>query len=137
MLWADWPHGLSVVAVVVVPIHVARIEVHIPRVVRVVRVERTRPIVAVRTSAEQTANVAVTSSRQVFCVSGTILFEAKGMLLQANRPISMLSPYFKQGLTTYEFTLYVVYIYIANSDSCCLTCDRNIIVSNGVRCSIG
>ena len=43
-------HGadaLPVVAVVVVPVHVARVEVQVVGVVRVVRIERTRPIVAV------------------------------------------------------------------------------------------
>ena len=43
MLWllANRPYGLTVVAVVVVPIHFIRIEVEVVRVVRVVRIERT------------------------------------------------------------------------------------------------
>ena len=45
---ADRPNGETVVAVVVVVhVGVARIEVEVPRVVRVVGVERTRPVVAV------------------------------------------------------------------------------------------
>ena len=38
---------LAVVAVVVVHVAIARIEVEVPRVVRVVLVERTRPVVTV------------------------------------------------------------------------------------------
>ena len=44
-------HGadaVTVVAVVVVPVRVARIEVEVVRVVRVALVERGRPVVAVR-----------------------------------------------------------------------------------------
>ena len=47
MLRANRADRLTVVAIVVVPVHVVRIEVEVPRVVRVVLVERRRPIVAV------------------------------------------------------------------------------------------
>ena len=66
ILRADWPHGQSVVAVAeVIPAPVIRIEVHAPRVVRVVvRIERTRPIVAVAACARERTVVAVTRSRE-------------------------------------------------------------------------
>ena len=60
-------HGantLAVVAVVVVPIHVARVEVQVVGVVRVVRVERPRPIVAPRTSIVERRVVAIPRSRE-------------------------------------------------------------------------
>ena len=66
MLLADWADRLSVVAIVVVPVHVVRIEVHVVGVVRVVRIERTRPVVAVRTSIVERAFVHVTRSGQLF-----------------------------------------------------------------------
>ena len=58
------PHRVTVVAVVVVHVGVARIEVEVPRVVRVVRVERTRPVVAVAACVVETAIVAVARSGQ-------------------------------------------------------------------------
>jgi len=51
---------LPVVAVVVVEVVVVRIEVQVPRVVRVVLVERRRPIVAVGAHIVEVAVVAVT-----------------------------------------------------------------------------
>ena len=59
MLRAHWPHGVSVVTVVVVPVHIAGIEVHVPRVARVVRIERTRPVVAVAACVVERTVVAV------------------------------------------------------------------------------
>ena len=53
---------LTVVAVVVVHVVIVRIEVEVPRVVRVVRVERTRPVVAVAACVVETAFVAVARS---------------------------------------------------------------------------
>lgn len=47
MLRANRADRLTVVAVVVVPVHAVRIKIDVPRVVRVVCVERRRPIVAV------------------------------------------------------------------------------------------
>lgn len=94
MLRAYWAHGLSVVTVVVVPVHIAGIEVHVVRVVRVVRVERTRPVVAVAACVVERTVVAVARSGERkrlgagrrFCVSGTILFEAKGMRYASQLP---------------------------------------------------
>ncbi len=53
-----------VAAVVVAHTATARIEVEVPRVVQVVRGERTRPVVAVASSAVETAIVAVASGGQ-------------------------------------------------------------------------
>lgn len=61
---ADCSDRLTVVAVVVVHVGVARIEVEVPRVVRVVRVERTRPVVAVAASVVKLIVPAVASSGQ-------------------------------------------------------------------------
>ena len=55
---------MTVVAVVVVHVGVARIEVEVPRVVRVVRVERTRPIVAVAAHIVELIVPAVAGSGQ-------------------------------------------------------------------------
>ena len=57
-------NALTVVAVVVVRIDVSIVEVQVPRVVRVVRVERRRPVVAVRTLIVETRFVAVARRRQ-------------------------------------------------------------------------
>ena len=48
-----------VVAVVVVPVDIAGIEVHVPRVVRIIRIERGRPVVAVGTHIVQRGVVPV------------------------------------------------------------------------------
>ena len=70
------PHGtnrVTVVAVVVVPIHIGRIEPQVPRVVRVGLVERTRPVVAVRANVVEVSTVAVTGGRKkksTICVGG-------------------------------------------------------------------
>ena len=73
---------LTVVAVVVVHVVVVRIEVEVPRVVRVVRVERTRPIVAVRPNVVEIAIPTVARSGQEetpsICVSGHVVFGAEG-----------------------------------------------------------
>ena len=45
--------GFIVVTVVVVPAHIFRFDVHAPRIVRVVRAERTRPIFAVVARVER------------------------------------------------------------------------------------
>ena len=55
---------MTVVAVVVVPIPIARIEVEVVRVVVVVRIERTGPVVAVRTRIVEVPIPAVASSRK-------------------------------------------------------------------------
>ena len=54
---------LPVVAVVVVPVEVARIEVEVPRVVRIVRIWRRRPAVAVRAGVVEVRVVAVAGRR--------------------------------------------------------------------------
>ncbi len=57
------PHGtdgLTVVAVVPIVVHVARIEVEVPRVVRIRLVERARPVVAVGANVVERRAVAVT-----------------------------------------------------------------------------
>ena len=64
MLRAHRAHTLTVVAVVVVRVDVVRIEVQVTCVVRVVRVERTRPVVAVRTCVVERTIVAIPGSRQ-------------------------------------------------------------------------
>ena len=51
---------MPVVAVVVVPVDIARIEVHVPSVVRVVRIEGRRPVVAVGTGIVKVRVVPVT-----------------------------------------------------------------------------
>ena len=56
--------ALTVVAVVVVPVHVARIEVKVVGVVGVVSIQRARPIVAVRTRVVERASVAVARGGQ-------------------------------------------------------------------------
>ena len=92
MLLADWADRLSVVAIVVVPIHVVRIEVHVVGVVRIVRIERTRPVVAVRTSIVEVTIVHVTRSGQLFLRRWYCFFRGRGnALLQANYPILLLS----------------------------------------------
>ena len=60
----NWANRLSIVAVVVVRVVVVGVEVHVLGVVRVVRVERTRPIVAVRTCVVQLIVVAIASRRK-------------------------------------------------------------------------
>ena len=99
---------MPIVAVVVVPIHIVRIEVEVVGVVRIVRIERTRPIVAVRPCVVQITIVAIASSRKtkhtttpkttsVFLFYGfgdSVVFETKGMLLSStSKPIvpSLLS----------------------------------------------
>ena len=64
---------MTVVAVVVVPIHVGRIEVEVASVVRVRLVERTRPVVAVGANVVEVSTVAVTGGRKkkpTICVGG-------------------------------------------------------------------
>ena len=59
------PNTLTVVAVpVVVPVHVVGIEVEVVGVVRVARVERARPVVAVGAGVVERAFVAIASRRQ-------------------------------------------------------------------------
>lgn len=55
---------MPVVAVVVVRVHVVRIEVEVVRVVRVVCIERRRPIVAVGTDVVGVVVVAITRGEQ-------------------------------------------------------------------------
>ena len=90
------PHRKAVVAVVVVHVGVARIEVEVPRVVRVVRVERTRPVVAVRASVVELTVPTVARSGQEEtpfkeCVSGLFVFGAEGMPLCKPTASSLLS----------------------------------------------
>ena len=63
-LRANSSYRLTVVAVVVVPVPVAGIEVHVVRVVVVVRVERTRPVVAVTARVVEVVIPAVASGRE-------------------------------------------------------------------------
>ena len=51
---------MPVVTVVVVPVHIVGIEVDVPRVVRIVRIERRRPVVAVGTDIVEIGIVPVT-----------------------------------------------------------------------------
>ena len=55
---------MTVVTVAVVPVDIVRIEVHVPRVVRVVRIERRRPIVAVGAGIVKIVVVAIARSRE-------------------------------------------------------------------------
>ena len=64
---------MTVVAVVVVPVGVARIEVEVVGVVRVVRVLSGRPIVSVLTSVVEVAVPAVASSGQSCKTCGSSL----------------------------------------------------------------
>ena len=52
---------MTVVAVVVVPVDIVGIEIHVPRVVRVVRIEGRRPVVAVGTRSVEIGIVPVAS----------------------------------------------------------------------------
>lgn len=56
-----------VIAVVVVHVLVVRVEVEVPRVVRIVRIQHTRPVVAVLTRVVETRTVAVASGGQAAC----------------------------------------------------------------------
>ncbi len=67
VLMADGPHRLTVVAVVVVPIHVARKEVQVSRVDRVVRIERAGPIVTVGANVVEVRVVAVPNCGKKEC----------------------------------------------------------------------
>ena len=58
ILLAHWANAKPIATVVVAPEHTAGIEVHVPRVVRGVRVERTRPIVAVAACIVERTDVA-------------------------------------------------------------------------------
>ena len=64
VLLADRPNREPIVAIVVVPVLVVRIEVEVPRVVRVVLIEGRGPVVAVRTHIVETRVVAKTRSGQ-------------------------------------------------------------------------
>lgn len=55
---------MPVVAVVVVPVDIAGIEVHVPRVVRVVRIEGRGPVVAVGTNIVEVGVVPVACGRK-------------------------------------------------------------------------
>jgi len=87
-------HGLTFVAVVVVHVVIVRIEVEVPRIVRVVRVERRRPVVAVGTGIVEVAVVAVAGSGQedtTRFASAVLLFSrAKECRMQANAPIDAI-----------------------------------------------
>ena len=93
---ADRPHGETVVAVVVVHVGVVRIEVEVPRVVRVASVERTRPVVAVVASIAELVVPTVARSGQEEtpsneCVSGLFVIGAEGMPLCKPTASSLLS----------------------------------------------
>ena len=64
MLYTDGANALAVVAVVVVRVDIAGIEVQVVSVVAIARIERTRPIVAVATCIVEARIVAITGSRQ-------------------------------------------------------------------------
>ena len=63
-LRANSSYRLTVVAVVVVPVPVAGIEVHVVRVVVVVRVERTGPVITVTARVVEVVVPAVASGRE-------------------------------------------------------------------------
>ena len=93
---ANGPHRKTVVAVVVVHVGVARIEVEVPRVVRVACVERTRPVVAVVANVVELVVPTVARSGQEEtsfndCVSGLFVFGAEGMPLCKPTASSVLS----------------------------------------------
>ena len=100
MLLAHWANAKPIVTVVVVPVHIAGIEVHVPRVVRGVRVERTRPIVAVAACIVERTVVAVARGGERKrlgagrrCGASVVYFfsRQRECAVQANYPISMLS----------------------------------------------
>jgi len=64
VLLANWPDRLTVVAVVVVRVVIAGIEVEVPGVVRIVRIERTGPIVAVTAHIVEVRIVTITGGRK-------------------------------------------------------------------------
>ncbi len=70
---ADGPHGLAVVAIVVVRVVVARIEVQVVRVVRIVRVERTGPVVAVGANVVEVRVVAVPRRGEKECEISAVI----------------------------------------------------------------
>ena len=57
-------YGLPIVAAVVAPTHIDRMEVEADGAVRIVRIERTRPIVAARPCVAQITIAAIASSRK-------------------------------------------------------------------------
>ena len=117
---ANGTNGLPVVAVVVVHVAIARIEVEVPRVVRVVRVERTRPVVAVGPGIVELTVVAVAGSgqedttclrRRYCCFRGQ-----RNALLQANDPIGAI-PLLRCGPTAYEL-IFVLQFCIQGNENC-------------------
>lgn len=64
MLLADRTHGPSIEAAVVVPIHGVRNEEEAARVAQAARVERRRPVAAVRTGIVERRTVAAAGSGQ-------------------------------------------------------------------------
>ena len=62
LLRANRTDRLTVVAIVVVPVHAVRTEVEVPRVVRVVLAERRRPTVAVVADIVEIRTVAIARS---------------------------------------------------------------------------
>lgn len=109
---ANSANGLPVVTVVVVHVAIARIEVEVPRVVGIARVERTRPVVAVGTGIVETTIVAVASSgqkdttclRQRYCC----FRGQRNALLQANDPIGAI-PLLRCGPTAYELIFVLLF----------------------------
>ena len=113
MLLADWAYRLSVVAIVVVPVHIARIEVHVVGVVRITRIERTRPVVAVRTNIVERSAIHVTRCGQLPFYTSVVLFFSRSKECPiCSKPTtpSHCYPYSIAGPTTYEFILYVIYL---------------------------
>lgn len=148
---------MPVVAVVVVDIHIVRVEVQIVRVVRVVCVERTRPVVAVRTCVVERRVVAVARSGKEQTFSAAIWKDAMqnypiliylysiiiGMSRVASLSFSqkLLKP---QRQTAYELTssnllgcILINYLYQIKRARCALISARNIMQSMGDLLSTG
>jgi len=86
---AHGPHGLTVVAVVV-PIHVARVEVQVVSVVRVTGVERTGPVVAVGTNIVKVRIVPITCGGQEYAFylrQSSVLLTARG--IPCSKPVAV------------------------------------------------
>ena len=91
-LFKNRADGLTAVAAAVGPEHVVRAEVRVPRIERVVRAERTRPIAAVAARVVQFIVVAIARRREKYRVAvGTFHFVAVYTILGSPRPSAVFA----------------------------------------------
>ena len=105
----DEANRVAVVPIVVVHVHVARIEVHVVRVVLVVLVGSTRPVVAVRADIVHVRTVAVACGREEDSArtASAACFLCDGGNLRIYEPtvMSVLSRHLRGGPAACELTL--------------------------------